>query len=368
MVCMAHELPAQAEFCYQQAAVCAPQDFRWPYLLGYMYEQLDYDTALRYFRKSLELNPSDIPARLRVATTLLRLGNVAESEAVLRAGIALHPKNPHLLVTLGRTLAMRSDHTAAQQQFEQAAALPGWVPHPALMELVKLTMREGRLKEAMDYQRRLLQLPQVAKMEYPDSVVERVRLLEGLSKLLAERADFAMARGDIRTAISLYESLVRKRPDLPNARINLAQAYGMAGQWPEAIERYQQILNEFGDQATVRYGLASTYGQAGQIEQAIAEYERVLNLKPDHKQAWFQLGLLREQRNELEPALKCYREAVAIDPSYPQGQLALGALLLNTGHLEEARPHVERAAQLAPGDEFPKAYLKRLNEAAAEHQ
>ncbi|MCA9029879.1 MAG: tetratricopeptide repeat protein [Planctomycetaceae bacterium] len=365
MVLMAHDLADSARQCFRQAQDLDDTDMRWPYLLGYTYEEVDYQTALVAYREALTIDPNSVPVRIRVATIQMRLGLLDEAHETLKTGLATQPANPYLLTTLGRLHVIRGELSEAEQAFTAAAQQPDWMAQPALLDLVKLAVRQHNLSQATAYQQRLLQLPQAGQMEFPDPVIERVRFLEGLSKLIAERADLALARGDARMAASLYEAFVAKRPDMPNAQVNLAQAYAMSGNWPAAIQRYQSVLDEFGENVAARYGLAAVYSQSGQAELAKQEYQRVIDSKPDHKNAWLQLGILQEQSGNLDEALDCYLRASEIDPSFAQAQLASGIMLMNRDDLTAAAPYIERAVQLSQGDPLPQQYLQELRKRQA---
>lgn len=365
MALLAHDFREVARQCLTEAMRLDPDEFRWPYFIGYSLEGDDFDAAVTFYEQALLLRPDYNPLRIRLAHILMRLGALDRAEAVLSAGREQEPENPYLLVTAGRLAMVQGDVEQAQAFFEEATQQPNFMPLSAYLELIKLANRAGDYQQAYEYQQRMAGLPPVAKLEFPDPMLQGIRRFEGLSKTLAERADRALARGDFSSAITAYEAFVRKRPDLPTARVNLAQAYALAGRMPKAIETYRSILDEFGDVVAARFGLAGTHEQMGNVDEAIKEYRAVLETKPDHKQAWFLLGLLHEQQGDRDDAIRCYREATRIDPSFAQPQLALGVALLKKGDLEAAREPIERAVELRPGDPVPTGYLKELERAAS---
>lgn len=264
-------------------------------------------------------------------------------------------------MTEGRLALLQNQTERARSLFEDAVSLPGWMPRSAYQELLILAKHRGDVERTLEFQKMLDQLPEVARLEFPDPILERIRELEGLSKSQAERADLALASGDFATAIRLYESLTQRRTDLPTAHVNLAQAYAMSGRVEEAIVAYQQVLDRFGVNIPARMGLAAAYQQSGNPDAAIEQYNQVLREKPDHKQAWFFLGMIYEQQEQTEEAIRCYRESAKIDPSYPQAQLALGVALMQQKHFEEAKTYIQRAVDLVPDDPTPARYLEQVD-------
>lgn len=360
MVLVAHDFPEQARVCLTHAMRLAPEDFRWPYFRGYTLKNFDYARALSDFKIALELRPDYATLRIRIALILMRLGELEECEQVLSEGKKLNPDNPYLMVTHGRLLMLKNQPDLAEELFNNALKQSHWTPQSALLELIKLAIRRRDHDAAFEYQKQLAIYPNVAQMEFPDPVLEKVRLYEGLSKTLAERADFALARGDFATAIKNYESFILKRPDLPTAATNLAQAYAMSGRHQESIETYKKVIERFGDNLSAHVGLAGTYEMSGDRELAIKEYQTVLKIKPNHKQAWLFLGALHEQQNNFDEAIRCYQKSTAIDPSHAQSQLALGIALMHENHLQQAHSHILRAVSLAPNQEYPKSFLQQI--------
>lgn len=360
MVLVAHDFPEAARTCLNEAAKLDPQEFRWSYYAGYSQVAFDFETALEHFDQALKLNPDYIPLRLRIAQILMQLGEIDRCAELLEAGRKRDPDNPYILVTQGRLALLQNQTEFAQDLFERAARLEGWMPRSAYQELVKLSNRKGDVERTLEYQRMLDKLPQVARLEFPDPILEQIRKLEGLSKSEAERADLALASGDFVTAISIYESLIRRRADLPTAHVNLAQAYAMSGRFQDAIAAYQQVLDKFGKNLPARMGLAASYERSGNFPAAIDQYRQVIEEKPDHKQAWFFLGMIHERQGRSDEAIRCYRESTKIDPSYPQAQLALGVALMQQKRFEEARTHIQRAVDLVPGDPTPAGFLEQV--------
>lgn len=360
MILLAHGLIESAQECLQQAAELAPNDYKWPYLIGYSWEDIDYDNALKHYEKALGLRPDYISTYLRIATILMRLGALDRCEEILGQGLSKQSDNPYLIVTLARLKITQQKYPEAEQLLQTACQITDWMPHQSYLELVKLSVRSGDIQRAYELQQKLNQFPDVAQLEYPDPVLQGIRQYEGLAKSLAERADFALARGDAATAIHHYEEFLTRRSDFPNVYSNLARAYTLAGRFEDASRTYQTVIDKFGDNLNAYLGQAGLYELMGNTDLAIRQYHRVLEIKPDHKQAWLLLGALYEQQNKQEQALDSYQKSIAIDPSFAQGQLAVGVLYLNRKQPTEALPFIERAASLAPHEKLPQVYLQKV--------
>ena len=83
----------------------------------------DYDGAIRAWRAILLQNPDSVAAMNNLGIALRREGRIAESEAVLRAGLEREPLNPELLVSLGQTRQQWGRLDEAERDFIRASSL-----------------------------------------------------------------------------------------------------------------------------------------------------------------------------------------------------------------------------------------------------
>jgi eukaryotic-like serine/threonine-protein kinase len=83
------------------------------------YDQADYVSAERAFRRSIELQPDAIFSYANLNATLLRLGKSDEALQVLQQGLQIRP-NARLYGNLGNALFVRGDYLGAVAAFENA--------------------------------------------------------------------------------------------------------------------------------------------------------------------------------------------------------------------------------------------------------
>jgi predicted Zn-dependent protease len=82
-------------------------------------------------------------------------------------------------------------------------------------------------------------------------------------------------------------------------------------------------------------------------ESKLAAY---LAVHPDDARALFDAGYAADALNEVDQASAFYQRAVKADPKSFEAELSLGLLLARQGKLIEAKPALEAATQLDPGD------------------
>lgn len=359
-VLMAHHLRGPADECFANAARLDGDDFRWPYLSGYLAEEVDLEAAAASYGAALQLNPMYDPLRIRLGRVLARLNRINEAAEQFAAVLERDTRNPYAHLELARMHLARGDAAAAQQYFETACTIPGWNPRPAYEELARVAFSRGDLERALDYSRRGERYPEAATVKVPDPVLQAVESKEVLSRRSAKQADIMTARGDFAGAARLYRLLSRSRPDMSRPLLNLAHALEMQGKSAEAIAVFREVIARFPEEIAAHYGLAIALERGGDRRGAAAAYRRCLELKPDYAGAHYNLALLLQQEGEDDTAAESFKRAVQADPKFAPAHLALGVLLQKIGRPpDEFLPHLEAAVRLAPNDPVPHSYLER---------
>src|SRR3954462_2871229 len=92
---------------------------------------------------------------------------------------------------------------------------------------------------------------------------------------LFQDAVAAQQRGDDATAIRKYQELLKLRPDVGEARVNLGAALSRQGRFDEAIEQYRAALAKDAASLPLRMNLALAYYKMNGYTDAARELETV---------------------------------------------------------------------------------------------
>jgi len=124
IVYLSHQLYVAAEACLQNARALAPDDYRWPYYLGYRYQQQDsnLEKAAENYQRALGLRDDYAPTRLRLAQVYLDLDQAARAKPLLLAAMEQEGLRAAALFELGRVAVAERDFQAAVGYFEQSLA------------------------------------------------------------------------------------------------------------------------------------------------------------------------------------------------------------------------------------------------------
>src|SRR5688572_14995583 len=122
---LAAKLSDQAELCYLHARALAPDDMRWPYLLGHVYlVKGDREHAAAAFDRALTLRPADVPAMVWLAETRLDQGRPADAESLFMKAASSQP-SAAAWFGAGRVALARGGYAEAVERFERALAIDG---------------------------------------------------------------------------------------------------------------------------------------------------------------------------------------------------------------------------------------------------
>jgi tetratricopeptide (TPR) repeat protein len=344
----AYSLSLPARECYLNAAMLAPKDFRWPYLLAKIDQQEGRtDDAIRRFQDSGRLNPEYLAVEVNLGNIYLETNLSAKAETSFKQALARAPENPAALYGLGQLALSQRNYAEAVNYFEKALQqVPG--ANRIHYSLALAYRGAGDLAKAEAH---LAQRGTVGvRVNDPlfDRLIEliegeRVHLVRGRTAL--EAKSFADAAGEFRKAIAArpdsvaghlnlgttlvlmndlnaaigeFKTVLRLDPENANARFNLAIVFSTQNQHREAIEELQALLkpapNDIPDDLNVHLFLAKELLQVDRREEALAEFLLVTRVDPNNEEAVLQTATLLSRAKQYANALSLLEKSHAQHP------------------------------------------------------
>lgn len=278
----------------------------------------DYPTAIRDYRKVIELRPDAAEAKVNLGAALAHVGRYDEAISMYQSALPdVKFKNP-VLLNLALAYYKKGDLANARQQFETAhRAMP-----TELRVTVLLADTEVRLKD-----------PQSA-----------LALLDPLSAANAGNLDFEYVYGS---------------------------ALISAGRRREGVAHIEKVA--VGQQSADAYLLAgATLLDLNDYEPARHDLEEALRLNPKLPGLYTLVGEARDRTGDAKDAEPAFRQALKANANDFKANLYLGALLYKRRDTDEAKTYLDRALTLNPKDilaRYESALLKSTsgeNQAAAQ--
>ncbi|MBK8724539.1 MAG: tetratricopeptide repeat protein [Holophagaceae bacterium] len=122
-----------------------------------------------------------------------------------------------------------------------------------------------------------------------------------------------------------------------------------AGRSAEAEAAYRKVLEQEPDRADVHGQLAVLAIEKGAFDAAEAFARKATELDPADAGCWNNLGTVKACQGDLPAAAEMWRKALAIEPDGADLHGNLGKALRGLGMDAEARIHLARSLELAPG-------------------
>ena len=346
MLLHAHEQYASAQACYTRARQIDPKTLRWAYLAGVASADAGgHADATRAFRDALAIDSNYLPAWLRLADVLFRVGDLQASRAEYAAMLQQHPDLAAAHYGLGRVATLLADRPAAIEQYVRATRLspPFGAAHYALALALRSAGRDSdAAAHFAEYRRWGPRHPAPQ-----DPLLDEVRDLNGTAReLLAEAARLGKA-GRLDESIELNLKALAVDPAAAQAQVNLIGLFGRKGR-PDLAERHYRSALELGtsvDEAHYNYGVL--LASAGRLTEAAAAFERALNVNPFHAGAHSNLATVLTREGKLDLAASHYQQAISNNPAHARARINLARLLAATGRVADARERFAQALQRA---------------------
>jgi serine/threonine protein kinase/tetratricopeptide (TPR) repeat protein len=197
---------------------------------SYHFSVRDFDSAVRDFRRAVELQPDFPSAHNRLGRALLYKGQLKAAEDSFRTAVRQRGGNyPTALYNLGFTLHQQRDAEGALASYRDAIAANGGKYPDAQFQIGEVYFElPSRLKEAADAYR--------AAIEQNGGRDPEAQFKLGV--VLARSEDFAGAETAFRAAIE------QKNGDFPYAHYNLGLLYDRLGRTADAVREFEGYLQQ----------------------------------------------------------------------------------------------------------------------------
>ena len=352
----AYGLSDAAAPCYANAVRLAPRDFRWSYYLGRVLQDGGrLAEAEASYRRSLDLQPGYVPARVHLGEVLLAGNRTEESEAVLRQALTADAKNAAAHAALGEVFLSRRQYREAAEQLEAAlAAAPeaDRLHHPLGLAYRGL----GDLDQAREH----LEKAGKVGVRPADPLTDEMEALRQGSTVHLLRGRVAFRFGRYQDAAAEFRKAVAAQPDSVPARINFAAALAEAGDRNGAREQLREVLKLAPANGTAHFNLGTLMALEGETAGAVVHFQEAVRIDPHDAPARIALAEALEKDGRLDEALAQYEKAAGLAPQDERGWLGGAGLLVRLGHFKQAKDVLETAYGNQPSSGLIVHALARL--------
>ncbi len=310
---------------------------------AYIYSQNGQgEKASELYKQYLELDPGNVPVRIKVAYDLAQADLMGPAIAIIQDGLQYTEEDVDLLQTLGDySLRYSSEDSTyvdtALMAYQKVLELKGEETDQSIIEnALAAYNRAGRTQEAVTFAERALQ-----------SFSDSPRLWSLYADALGRAERFA-------DASAAMDKVIQLDPSYPNGYLKRGQFKLQAGDESGGLADFNQAINSGGstseDVFKLFFSQAIQSRNAGNLSAAVGHFERALQFAPGNQKAevefwWgytlYQLGerlatpddanvrqLQRAQAN-FQAAMQHFNRAGGVRKEVPQLKDATERWLLN---------------------------------------
>jgi len=155
----------------------------------------------------------------------------------------------------------------------------------------------------------------------------------------------AQQRGDYPAAIRDYQELLKLRPGMVEARVNLGAALAHSGRFDDAIAQYRLALPDAPDKAEVRMNIGLAYYKKGDLAEAVGEFRAVQESRPADPQLAVLLGDSEVRSGKAADAVAMLAPLEAANAANPDFEYVMGTALVAAGSRRDGAARLEKVAQ-----------------------
>lgn len=326
--------------------------------------------AAKAYEGAVGDRPQSLPLRSQWATALLNSGDAKRARAVLEEGAAGNSRNSRALHLLADAERRTHDFAAAEATARRLMALDArnmagprelaqifedqreYQKIVSLLDpLVTARFRTAGAGDMSDdafrglYFDLISAYEQLKQYDKALAVLAQARTLSPQDPMLDIRlARLQLNAGKGQNAITTLQSAVKKFPDEPAVKIELASAFEYQKKYTEAENVFRGIIAADPENAAALNSLGYMLAERGQrLDESVAFVEHALRLDPGNPAYLDSLGWAYYKQGRVELAESPLREASEKLPSVSVIQNHLGDLLARRGFEQEAIDAWQRA-------------------------
>ncbi|MCC5024020.1 MAG: tetratricopeptide repeat protein [Candidatus Synoicihabitans palmerolidicus] len=347
-----------AMVCYTGLASIQPDEARWPHLHASILAGFGQAaSALNLWQQVIALDPTYVPARLRLVDLLLKTNQRDAAITAYRDALAQDRDNAWALLGLARIEFEDENYRDARPRLERIVALTnytlGYDLIVTLYERLGLDDRAAAIRGRAEASGAYRDPPDPWLDELMADCYDPFRLaLEACTKARS---------GDSTTAVVWLERAIAVAPQDLSAHFQLANLMAQQRNVPWAMELYlrcTQLDPQFADGWAQLSGLHAQLGNnieadrileegltacpdspglhlmkvrkfraAKNVGAAIGEFRTSIRLRPNEARAYLELGMLLLEQNRMAEGIAVLQQALVFDPAHPS---MLGIMALHS--------------------------------------
>ena len=288
-------------------------------------------------KKAVALDPKSVNAKLILAAFYARNNRLAEAEKLSWDAVATDPKSLAARANVAEVILKEGDQARAEEVLRQASKDFANDPQGVRI-LADYYASSGQMDKAK------AEFSSLAA-KYP----KNVSVLKGYVRVLLEVKDFA-------TAQTVVTGLMKTHPKDPEVAGLNGIVLLNSGKASDAVYALQNAVRDSPKDAFLQYWLGRAALAKGDIDLAEKSLRQAATLNPSRLDAEEELALIARQRGDVDLLADVADKTITAAPRFPGGYVWRAVVEMNHDLPDKAEADLKTAMSVAP--ESPQAYLE----------
>jgi tetratricopeptide (TPR) repeat protein len=333
----------------------------------------DFATASVLFKYVADLAPEDAFVQKKYAISLIRVGNLEESQVVLEklyqtgkeekvgmilAGVytgldkegkardlyktllAMNPENEDACIFLGKALAVSKDMSKAFQQLNQCAKNN---PKSGIYDyyMGKMSIDQAKIDQAAAHFKKS-----------HDKQPDLTQSVAALGFIYEDREQFELA-------IKLYQKHLSHDPTDAPILNRMVQVLFAKEMYQEVIPYAEKLSDLEPENLNLKVKLGVLYTDAKKFPEAISVFKDLLAAAPQSDKILYYLGAIHQEMKEFQESIEYFNQIPSSSGLYTDSSVQMANMLSSLAQIEFYNHE---------GDKFQKKFLGFINKKIEEHK
>jgi tetratricopeptide (TPR) repeat protein len=331
------------------------------FLAEIYYNRGNGEEALRFLRRSIDLNPANPDAHFLAGFILGDLGRLDEAREANRRAIALNPRLTRAEANLALDSTPLGDATKSNGNGAAPVAQQSGSPHLTLALALRL---KGYHAEAMKEcqaalasgEDKVVTLETIGSLNLflgqprdgLDAFDKRIALGGAGQRIHNQRGIALYLLGRSSEAEQTFRDCLVRMPGYAAAQNNLGALLWDRGKLKEATNHFRRAARDDKTLESARMNLALALFRQSHYQLSLDAYRAVLHDQPEHPLAWCGVGRVLLEFGRFAEARDACVRAIQSDASIAQAHAVLAQALAGLGDVDGAARSDDRATKLDP--------------------
>ena len=311
-------------------------------------------------------HPYSSELQLKHAEILIADKKFDEAETLLNLLNQIEPRNPDVLLLLGKLYMGKKWMVKAESYFAQVLAENLETRAEIIGKCCAMLLDAGNAKSALNYLKIAISEDSDNENLWFDLAYcydregKTIEAIDAYNRYLDfdpfnDSAWYNLGllysrEEDHEKALDAFEYCVAIIDEIPIYLLSLAHTLATLERYPKAIELFKELLESDAENVNALCSIGECYEKLGDYQLSTSFYEKTLQLDPENSEAYYGLAVIQLEKGNYFESLSMVNHALKYDEVNPEYWYGLGKVRHKLGSVKEAIEAYEKAIMLDEND------------------